>query len=219
MSTSDFSNTKNLLEVYNVDTYLDLFYRLNPIGVSMSTYNELKEITIALGGASDLYVKIMEDGKVDWQDLATNLPMIMELVPKIETAVVLKYPIVLAELKESEVLDLLQDVIGVAFKFLDYIPGEGETTYKDLKEMFIAFTAGVEIFESMAEDGKITLLDVPANLGKLIALPPVIQDAIKIDGKLTLGALTKEQASELVLLFIQNAMRIITAVKKLQAVS
>lgn len=217
--TTDYSNTKKLLEAYDIDKYLDLFYRLNPIGVSMSTYDELKEITIALDGTSDLYVKIMEDGKVDWQDLATNLPAIIELVPKIETAVVLKYPIVLAELKEPEVLDLLQDVIGVAFKFLDYIPGEGQTTYKDLKEMFIAFTAGVELFESVAEDGKITLMDVPANLGKLLALPPVIQDAIKIDGKITLGALTKEQASELVLLFIQNAMRIITSVKKLQTPS
>lgn len=198
--------------------HLRSFYQLNPVGVSMSTQQELMEMALAYRKVGELYQSVTADGKIDFQDAnAENINRLIELAPMVVEAIRVENGFDLHSLGRTEARDVLAHLVETTFLFLKLTPtGTAPATYKELREIVDLSQAIVSLFEKMTEDGAITWTDAVTNLGSLIDITKAVQIAAKIDGTINLAELTSAEAASLIADLVECVFAVIAAAKKLQ---
>lgn len=196
---------------------LEDFYTTTPLGVSLNTYNELEEIVDAFVQASVLYKAVFSDKKLDAQDLQ-HIGLVIDLVEKVRAAAKIENTLDLGTLTRSQVQDLLRKLLVGVFNVFNITPtGDSAASAKELQEIFDAFSQATRLFEKAAADGKLTFMgDVLGNAGELIDLTRAVEAAVKVNGVIDVGTLSKEQVSGLLSQVVSDVYTLVGSLRKLR---
>jgi len=195
----------------------DKFYTENPEGISIASYQEISEILDALKALSLVFADASADGKFDLKDLERNAGALIDLFPKIKTAATFEYPIVVSSLTQSQISDMLLDVVEITRILAKAeFAGSDPATFKELKEVTNVLAKFAELFANFAKDGKIGIADFISNIGGILDLTSMVKLAVKFDGKISISNLTQGQVNELSTAIVSAVFSIVESAKKLK---